>query len=89
MANTIYLTGIFDRILTEEIVEESYKHQIDRLVSENGFTRDAAQRMCAIAEHIQVLRLDEKVEYLTEIFDLSLPCKLSTQIEKLLKEYYK
>lgn len=89
MANIIHLTGIFDRILTEEIVEESYKHQIDRLVSENGFTRDAARRMCAIAEHILVLRLDEKAEYLTEIFELSLPFHLASDISKLLKEYYK
>ena len=89
MSQVIHLTGIFDRILTDDIVEESYKDQIDRLVAENGFTRDAARRICAIAEHILVLRLDEKAEYLTEIFDLSLPCKLSTQIEKLLKEYYK
>jgi hypothetical protein len=89
MANTIYLTGIFDRILTDEIVEESYKHQIDRLVSENGFTRDAARRMCAIAEHILVRRLDEKAEYLTEIFELSLPFELASKIGKLLNEYYK
>lgn len=89
MSQVIHLTGIFDRILTDDIVEESYKNQIDRLVAENGFTRDAARRICAIAEHILVLRLDEKAEYLTEIFDLGLPCKLSTQIEKLLKEYYK
>lgn len=89
MSQVIHLTGIFDRILTDDIVEESYKGQIDRLVAENGFTRDAAQRICAIAEHILVLRLDEKAEYLTEVFELGLPCKLSTQIEKLLKEYYK
>ena len=88
MAN-IYLTGIFNRILTDEIVEESYKHQIDRLVSENGFNRDAARRMCAIAEHILVLRLDEKAEYLTEIFELGLPFELASKIGKLLNEYYK
>lgn len=89
MSQVIHLTGILNRILTDDIVEESYKNQIDRLVSQNGFTREAARRMCAIAEHFYVLRLDEKAEYLTEIFDLSLPCKLSTQIEKILKEHYK
>ena len=89
MSQVIHLTGILNRILTDDIVEESYKNQIDRLVSQNGFTRESARRMCAIAEHFYVLRLDEKVEYLTEIFDLSLPSKLSTQIENVLKEYYK
>ena len=81
----IHLTGIFDRILTEENVEKSYKDQIDRLVSKNGFTRDAARRMCAIAEHILVCRLDE----LNEILKLSLPYKLACEIEQLLKSYYK
>ncbi len=85
----IHLTGILGRILTEENVEESYKDQIDRLVSENGFTRDAARRMCAIAEHFLVLRLNEKAEYLTEILELSIPHKLASEIGKLLKEYYK
>lgn len=89
MANIIYLTGILDRILADDIIEESYKNQIDRLVSVNGFTRDAARRMCAIAEHFYVLRLTEKAEYLTEIFELGLPCKLAEEISKLLKEYYK
>lgn len=84
----IHLTGIFNRILTEENVEESYKDQIDRLVSENGFTRDAARRMCAIAEHILVLRLNEKAEYLSEILELSVPNELACKIESLLKSYY-
>lgn len=84
----IYLKGIFDRILTEQIVETCWKHQIDRLVSENGFTRESAQRICAIAEHINCIRLDETVEYLTEIFELALPFKLADKLTRELKEYY-
>lgn len=89
MKSDIYLTGYFNRILTNEVVEEDWKHLIDRLVSKNGFTREAAERICAIGEHLHCIRLDEKAEYLEEILSLCLPYYLLDKVMKPIKEYYK
>ena len=85
----IKLTGIFDRILTDETVADSWQGQIDRLTTKNNFTREAAERTCAIAEHISCIRLSEKVEYLTEIFELALPFELADKLSEQLKDWYR
>lgn len=84
----IYLNGILNRILTEENVEETWKDQIDRLVSKNGFTRESAQRICAIAEHINCIRMDETVEYVSEILKLALPYGIACDMVDLLNKRY-
>ena len=89
MTNAINLTGIFNRTITNEVIDENWKDQIDRLTDKNGFTVESAKRICAIAEHFNCIRLSEKTEYIGEILKLGLPYGLACDMVALLEEYYK
>ena len=88
MDKIINLTGIFNRIITDEVIDENWKDQVDRLTNKSGFTTEAAKRICAIAEHFNCIRLNEKVEYIGEILKLGLPYGLACDMVALLKKYY-
>lgn len=85
----VTLNGCFGNTITKEAIDLDWKSQIDRLTSKNGFTVDAARRICAIAQHLHCIRINEKVEYIGEILELGLPYKLACDMVALLEEYYK
>ena len=83
----ITLNGIFGRTLTQETLGD-WKDQISRLEG-NDFTHSSAERICAIAEHINCIPLNEKAEYISEILELALPAKLGYALSDIVKQYYK